>query len=467
VKLGAIMPVNRRRCGRWFAGTALGLTLVLAAAACSWGDSRKHRDTGPLAKVIITPWNGAGKVRPDGPISVQVLNGTLQDVTVTTKGTKVQGDQSAGGTQWRSRWTLDPGTKYQVVATALGEDGKTQSAMSAFTTLKAENPLATTIEAPAEKETVGVGMPIILHFNRDVQEKAGVEKALEVKSTRPVTGAWHWFGDRDLVFRTKEHWPAQSKVEFVAHMSGVRAAKNVFGTRNLDLKFRIGDEHSSVAGEDTHQMVVKKNGKEIRTIPISMGRGGIRKYTTTNGHHLTMDKAQAVVMDSSTVGCPPGCPDYYNETVYWAVRISNSGEYAHSAPWSVGSQGSSNVSHGCVNMSPADATWFFNFSYRGDPYRITGSDRELEPDNGWGYWQLSWPDWVKGSGLKRPLTTGRIASTPAAPRTVTPSPTASTSPSVRPSATVSATVSGTPRATPTATPTMATPSRTASPAPGR
>jgi lipoprotein-anchoring transpeptidase ErfK/SrfK len=450
VELGAIMPVTGRRRRRRLVGIALSVILVTAGAGCTRHD---RKDPGPVAKVVISPGDGGTTVPPDSPILVRAWDGTLQDVTITTKGTKVQGDQSADGSWWRSRWTLDPGTSYQVVATALGRDGRTRSVTSTFMTQKAVHPIRTTIEAPADKEKVGVGMPIVLHFDKKVQDKKAVEKALEVRSSEPVMGAWHWFGAQDLVFRTKEHWPRHTKVEFLAHMSGVRAARNVFGARNLNLKFEIGEDQSSVAGEDDHQMVVRKNGKVVRTIPISMGRGGIEKYTTTNGNHLTMDKAQAVLMDSSTVGCGPGCPDYYNETVYWAVRISNSGEYAHSAPWSVGSQGNSNVSHGCVNMSEANAIWFYNFSQRGDPYKITGTDRELEPDNGWGYWQLGWADWAKGSAFQRPITTGRLTPpTSLSPPPVTPSPSASatSSRSGSPSASPSGSPSGSPSVSPTA-----------------
>jgi hypothetical protein len=152
-------------------------------------------------------------------------------------------------------------------------------------------------------------------------------------------------------------------------------------------------------------MVVKVNGKKVKTIPTSMGRGGSRKYTTTNGVHLTMAKEDPTVMTSEWMGVSPGSPGGYSLTVYKAVRISNSGEYVHSAPWSVGSQGSSNVSHGCINISPSNAKWFYNLSYRGDPVEVTGTSRELEPDNGWGFWQLKWDDWVKGGALKRAVTT--------------------------------------------------------------
>src|SRR5258708_23090540 len=125
--------------------------------------------------------------------------------------------------------------------------------------------------------------------------------------------------------------------------------------------------------------VNRKHVKIIRRMPLSMGRGGIRKYTTTNGLHLTMDKEYLTVMDSSTTGCGPGCSDYYREDVYWTVRISDSGEDEHSAPWSVGSQASENVSHGCINQSPSDAIWFWNFSNRGGIVKVTGPHRHLAP----------------------------------------------------------------------------------------
>jgi lipoprotein-anchoring transpeptidase ErfK/SrfK len=194
-------------------------------------------------------------------------------------------------------------------------------------------------------------------------------------------------------------------VRFQAHLSGVRTGKDVYGGKNYAVDFTIGDSHISTAGEDSHKMVVMVNGKKARTIPTSMGKGGARKYTTTDGVHLTMAKEDPTTMTSDWMGVSPGSPGGYSLTVYKAVRISNSGEYVHSAPWSVGSQGHENVSHGCINISPSNAKWFYKLSYRGDVVKVTGTSRKLEPDNGWGYWQLGWNDWVKGSALKRPVTT--------------------------------------------------------------
>jgi lipoprotein-anchoring transpeptidase ErfK/SrfK len=401
--------LRRHRHSGPAAGTALAAALALAASGCSGGDAPKTAE----AKVAIAPSHGDGKVRPDSPINVQVANGRLQDVTVATMGatrkaSKVEGAVTADGAGWRSRWTLDPDMAYRVTATALGGDGMTRTVTSSFRTAAVKKTVAATAVAPYDGETVGVGMPIMLHFNRKVRNREQVERALEVRSTTPVEGAWHWYSDQDVIFRTKEYWPRRTQVRVIGHLSGVRAAKGVYGTRNLDLRFKVGEKHVSVASEDRHRMVVKKNGKKVRTMPISMGRGGSRQFTTTNGTHLAMEKSYLTVMDSSTTGCPPGCPGHYRQDVYWTIRISNSGEFVHSAPWSVGSQGHANVSHGCVNAGPRDAVWFYRFTRRGDVIKVTGTSRELEYDNGWGYWQLSWPKWVKGSALERPVVTARL-----------------------------------------------------------
>ncbi|WP_243774082.1 L,D-transpeptidase [Actinomadura barringtoniae] len=402
------------------------------AAGCSESGLTDGKDAVQLA---LTPSDGTGALRPDSAIGIAAQHGTIEDVTVSTKGNDVEGELSADRSHWKSRWTLDPGAKYKVTVTALGKDGKTQTVSSHFTTakVKSSQKLESAVEAPDPKETVGVGMPIILNFEREVADKAAVERALEVRSSKPVEGAWHWFSNQRVVFRPMKYWPRHTNVSLRAHLSGVRAAKSLYGTGNELLNFRVGDEHIVKASAKSHQMYVKKNGKTVRHIPVSMGMGGVTKYTTTDGNHLTMDKEDVVVMDSSTVGCGPGCPGYYKETVYSAVRISDSGEYVHSAPWSVGSQGYDNVSHGCVNASPSNARWFLNFAYRGDPVKITGTSRILEPDNGWGFWQMNWKDWVKGSALKQTMMSGPQGMTPAPaapavpPAPVAPSPSASTS----------------------------------------
>ncbi|MFB4307906.1 Ig-like domain-containing protein [Actinomadura sp. GTD37] len=387
--------------GRRTAAVLVGASVVAGAAACSGGG---ESDGANAVRLAVSPTSG-GKLRPDSPIDVRAHGGTIENVTVSAGGGAVEGDLSADRTRWRSRWSLTPGETYTVAATALGKDGGTRTVSSRFATAEVAKTNGATVEAPYDKETVGVGVPIIMNFQRPVKDRAAVERALEVTADKTVEGAWHWFGDRQVVFRTRQYWPAHTNVRFQAHLSGVRTGGDEYGGKDYAVGFKIGDSHVSTAGEDNHKMVVTVNGKKVRTIPTSMGRGGSRKYTTTNGVHLTMAKEDPTVMTSDWMGVAPGSPGGYSLTVYKSVRISNSGEYVHSAPWSVGSQGQENVSHGCINISPSNAKWFYKLSYRGDPVTVTGTSRELEPDNGWGFWQVGWNDWVKGGALKRPVTT--------------------------------------------------------------
>jgi lipoprotein-anchoring transpeptidase ErfK/SrfK len=373
------------------------------------------------AQVTITPANGAKRSRPDRPIVVSAANGKLRNVTVSNKGRAIKGRLSADGKRWQSLWNLAPSTRYQVTAIANSAAGKTTTTRSAFTTLKPKETISAWWMAPETGEKVGVGMPIILQFDQPVSNKAQVERSLEVRMSKPVEGAWHWADDRQVIFRTREYWQADTEVSVTAHLSGARAGKGVYGTRDLKTKFTVGDSVISTVSAKKHKMTVKKNGETIRKVPISAGNASKRAYTTTNGIHLTMSMEHHVVMDSATVGVPKGHPDYYKLDVYQAVRISNSGEYVHSAPWSVGSQGRANVSHGCVNASPSNAEWFKDMTNRGDVLIVTGTDRELEWNNGWGFWQMSWSKWKKGSAAKMVVNPGAKA-----PATPSPSPTTST-----------------------------------------
>ncbi|HEY5050901.1 MAG TPA: L,D-transpeptidase, partial [Acidothermaceae bacterium] len=209
------------------------------------------------------------------------------------------------------------------------------------------------------------------------------------------------------------YWPAGDVVTLHANLKGVDAGKGVWGTEDRTLNFSIGDSQISTVNAVTHEMSVVVNGAVARTFAVSTGRD---KYPTTSGIHVVLDREPSVIMNSATVGIPKGSPDYYYETVLWDVRISWSGEYVHSAPWSVSAQGRANVSHGCVNVGPADAQWFYNLSRRGDIVVVTGTPRPLESGNGWTDWNMSWAQWVSGSAL-----TGSVSGAAASSSSPTPS----------------------------------------------
>jgi len=374
------------------------LAAAVVAVACQGGGGGAAGGAGnsPGSPVAITP--SGDKVRPDSPITVQATNGKIKNVTVTGGKGGLGGAVSPDGRTWRSHWTLAPGTRYEVSATVTGQDGKEATRRTSFSTLTPGQTFQAKVQAPFDGEKVGVGMPIVLNFDRPVFNQTEVEKALELKASKTKEGAWRWVSRQELVYRPRRYWSPGEQVNLSAHLSGVRAAKDTYGLRDLTLRFTVGDSVISTVNTKTHTMAVKRNGKTTRKVPISAGRATKQAYTTTNGIHLTMSREHKVVADSATVGIPKGDPDYYKLDLFYAVRISNSGEYVHSAPWSVGDQGERNVSHGCVNASPKNAKWFYDQVQRGDVVVITGTDRELEWNNGWGFWQMPWEEWKKGSG---------------------------------------------------------------------
>jgi lipoprotein-anchoring transpeptidase ErfK/SrfK len=382
------------------------------------------------AQVTVAPADGATAVALGSAVSVSVAHGTLTDVSVADPdGDTVVGQLDAGAHTWDSTGTLAPATQYLVTATAVDASGAATEESSSFTTAAPPSVLGVKI-APLEGEVVGVGMPIVVYFTSAVTDEAAVERALTVDATVPVVGAWHWYGDKEVHYRPMQYWPVGDQVTLHANLKGVDAGKGVWGTDDRTLNFTIGDSHISTVNALTHKMTVVINGAIARTFDVSTGRD---KYPTTSGIHVVLEKAPSVIMNSATVGIPKGNPDYYYETVLWDVRISWSGEYVHSAPWSVSEQGVENVSHGCVNASPTDAEWFYTLSQRGDIVVVTGTPRPLASGNGWTDWNMDWQQWVDGSATNADVAAG------SAPASSAPTPAgsygAAASPPVSPSAT--------------------------------
>ncbi len=381
-----------------------GLLALALVTSCS-DDSPTAQGTGAAqyadAAVSVVPLDKAGNVPTHATVLVAARGGTLKNVTVKGPKGSLTGVLSADGTQWHSRGTVLPGTSYEVTAVAVNPAGKVTQTATSFSTVKVDKTFTIQEFLPnkdATGLTVGVGMPVMITFDQPVTDRVEVERNLMIRTSKPVLGAWHWFDDKNVHFRPKNFWPAHTKVRVDARLEGVRGGRGLYGKQNRSIHFTVGRSQITKGSTLTHNLTVRRNGKPIRQIPMSAGQGGDWKYYTTSGVHLAMSREPVTIMTSPGIG--PGSPGYYQMTVYNTVRISNSGEYVHSAPWSVGSQGYANVSHGCVNVSPGNASWFIDNTLIGDPIIITGSPRVLEPTNGWGHWQEDWKQWLKWSSVK-------------------------------------------------------------------
>ncbi|MFI0479887.1 Ig-like domain-containing protein [Actinomadura sp. 9N215] len=390
-------------------GTAIaaiaGAAAIAAAGCSSGGDGGSGGGEGGKAedavKLAIAPATGAQQIAPDQPVTVTASKGRLTSVTLTygKKNAKAEGKLAADGASWKSSWTLRPSTTYTVTAKGSGEGGKESAATSTFTTLTPRKKLESGM-SPLDGENVGVGMPVQLLLSRPVTTKAGkvaVEKALEVRMSKPVEGAWYWVGDKEVDFRPREYWPSGQKVKVIAHLAGLKAGEGLYGMKDRSVSFTVGARHITTIDAKQHRATVTDGGRTARTMKVSMGKPGHESYS---GTMIVQEKAGRMVMDSATTGNPG---EYRIKTNY-NVRLTYSGTFVHSAPWSTDSQGNANVSHGCVNASPGDAKWFYDFSNRGDVVKVTGTTRQLQFGNGPTPWAKSWQDWLAGSATGKPVT---------------------------------------------------------------
>jgi lipoprotein-anchoring transpeptidase ErfK/SrfK len=412
--------------GRALAGLA-AVALALIAGCTGGGHSTSQASTAPRTgaagttsgsaaakaapRVTITPGNGAKDADPSAGITVTAVGGTLAHVSVSTSGDPVSGGLGQGGTVWRSQWALDVSQAYTVTATASGPGG-TVTVNSAFRTLTPSQTFRTYTPL-GYRATYGVGMPIILYFSQRITDKAAVERALQVTTSNPVVGAWYWDDPCNMAptcvyFRPRDYWPAGTTVSFTGHLNGVQGAPGMYGYHTLTQTFSIGPSLIAIGNTRTHRTQIYYNGKLRYDWPISSGRPG---DDTPDGSYLTIEKANPVQMTG------PG----YSISVPWSVRFTWSGDYYHDAYWSVGQQGFENVSHGCVNLAPADAETYYNLAVPGDPITIVGSPRGGTWDNGWTQWFLSWSQYLAGSALHQAVQAGPGGSTFVNPATLPPS----------------------------------------------
>jgi lipoprotein-anchoring transpeptidase ErfK/SrfK len=361
--------------------------------AAGGGSSADGQPQAEPATVSVLPAADAASVAPADPVTVTAKGGTLTTVSVSGTGGTVKGTLDAAKTTWTSTGDLGFGARYTVTAAATNATGQTTTKTSAFTTAKASRTVFPAV-SPLRGTTVGVGMPIRVFFDNPVTDRKAALARMKVTTSVPTTGAWHWFSDTEVHWRPKVYWRAGTRVALDTDLRGVSLGPGTYGSENADrhIDFTIGASHVSIADARTHRMKVYVNGKLTKDFPASLGKEVKGRYTHT-GVHIVTEKKRSMTMDSTTFGLALDAGGY-KVPVQFATRISNSGEFVHSAPWSVAQQGSSNVSHGCVNLAPANAAWFFGISQPGDVVSVTGTPVPLtSKDTDVPDWNIRWSQW--------------------------------------------------------------------------
>ncbi|MFE4395667.1 MULTISPECIES: L,D-transpeptidase [Streptomycetaceae] len=395
-------------------GISLALAVLAPLAGCTARDEEPvgpHRvDAAPLVHL-----SADAKADPSQPVTVTaVQDSRLTDVTVVgPDGRVVAGKLAEDQRSWQTTGRLKAATAYTVRISADDGKGGRGDTTASFSTLAAERLLTAKLGPDSSGSGVyGVGQPLTVELSeavKDPQARQEVERALTVGSQPAVTGAWYWVDDKNLHFRPEDYWPAGTTVSLAFDGTGSRIADGLYGGDRSSLKLRIGERVESVIDAAAHELTLKRDGEALRTIPVTTGKPG---FDTRNGVKVVLGQERSVRMNGETIGIAPGSTESYDLDVLWATRVTWSGEYVHAAPWSVGSQGVENVSHGCTGMSTGNAEWFFQHTRVGDLVTVVNSrGGRMEPfGNGFGDWNIAWTDWVKHSASGQPVSTTAPAS---------------------------------------------------------
>ncbi|MBW0105655.1 Ig-like domain-containing protein [Pseudonocardia sp. KRD291] len=372
------------------------VTAVATASGRSGLDSAAPAPDGPDAAVSYEPAAGATALNPTAPVAVRATGGTLDQVALDgPDGEPVAGALNAERTAWTASEPLDYATTYTWSGRATGPDGRAVPLQGTVATVKPSQEVRGTLNI-GDDRTVGVAAPIEIQFDTHVDDRAAVERRLKVTTSRDVEGAWGWLPDENggsrVHWRPKEYWPANTKVTVDAPLYGIAYGGGDYGQSDLTSSFTIGRKQVVKADTRSFGMVVERDGKQVGSYPASYGLGSDPNRNTRSGIHVVTEKFTDKRMVSAQYG--------YDVMEKWAVRMSNNGEFIHANPASSGAQGSSNVTHGCVNLSLADAKAYYDTALYGDPVEVTGTPVALSPKDGdvWD-WTLSWEKWQQLSAL--------------------------------------------------------------------
>jgi lipoprotein-anchoring transpeptidase ErfK/SrfK len=310
----------------------------------------------------------------------------------------------------RSATHLVPGAVYDVTAAARSPQGAPRRLTTTFRVAEvpASQRLTLTV-SPGPGGQVGVGTPVRVRFDQPVTDRTAVERALTVRSSTPVDGAWLWMSSHEVHFRPRTYWPAHTTVEVRLGLGGVHAGPHLWGGRTYTRRFAIGDAHVTRVDAAAHTMTVTVNGATWGRWPTSLG---MPAFATRNGTYAVLERSPTVAMTSCSahIQCTKGAPNYYDLSVKWDVRLTNSGTFIHAAPWSASAQGAANVSHGCINLTEARAKAFYDLTLPGDVVDVVNSGRAAtdlvrSQDPGMADWNLPWSTYL---GAGDAVTTGSL-----------------------------------------------------------
>jgi len=380
------------------------------ATATASAELPPARPTPPL--LGVSPFDGAEDISPlDKPV-VDVVDGTITSVALSDDwGDSVEGAIGDGGTSWAPTQRLNFARTYTMTVNSKSTSGFKLSRTTNFSTLVPTNYVHPYIEvqggfAPNPDVRYGVASIVQAHFDEAISDKVLAEKHMTVRTNPPVQGSWNWISDTVAQWRPENYYTPGTRIDVDLNVFGLELGDGLYGQTDAHATVNIGAAHLAIANDITKQVSVFDNGRLVRTMPTSMGRGGTDmvagktfSWWTPPGIYSVLDKGEVVTMNSATYGLPQNSAFGYNRKIGWATRISTDGIYLHELNDTIWAQGNTNLSHGCLNLSGENAKWYFDFVQPGDPVEIryTGGP-PLTVAQG-GSWSVPWETWVKRSAL--------------------------------------------------------------------
>ncbi|WP_019877618.1 L,D-transpeptidase [Sporichthya polymorpha] len=367
--------------------------LAIGLLAGCGGDEASSGSSGPMS-IAVTPAADARNVGAGATVKVTGSNGRLTEVRVTDgKSDQLDGRYAPDRTAWNSTVPVKVGTRYTVHAWGEGADGAPVEKITRFSTtdVKRSDTLEIASVQPENGAKVGVGHPLMVTFNQPVEDRKIVQKALQVRTTPRVEGAWYWIDDVTVDYRPEKFWPAGTKVTLAAKLKDIQAGDGVLGGANRRSTFTVDRAQIITVDVDKHKLTVERDGKPLKTYDVTTGKKG---WETRTGTKIVMDKERNKKWTDEAIDAPE---DYEYRSKY-AMRITNSGEFLHDAPWNRGTIGEANTSHGCIGLLPEAAEWLYQNTIVGDPVVVVGSSRPFDDLlNRVADWTVPWEKWKAGN----------------------------------------------------------------------
>ncbi|GAB3538171.1 Ig-like domain-containing protein [Arthrobacter tecti] len=362
------------------------------------GDSSTPPSEAPQAEGYtfgVTPTDGAAGVNPVTPPEIRAENATVEDVVLEPMdgGEAISGALSEDGTTWKADERLSFATEYSFEFVLIDSAGGRDRIQQTFTTVLPANE-ANAWMYPADGSTVGTGQTIEITFSEPVTNKADVENAITITSTSGQEGAFYWLNENKVRYRPQEFWEPNSTITVDMQLFGVDFGNGMIGNFDDTFSFQTHNTRLAVVDNATKQMQVFIDGKLERTFPVTLGT---EEWPSFFGYYTVMEQYEQTKFTAESIGLQPGDPAYYEPTlVNYASRISNGGAFVHEAlPAAQSVLGVTNVSHGCVGMSPEGAKYFYEVFGPGDMVQILNTSKgPVQVWDGFGDWNVPWTEWT-------------------------------------------------------------------------